>query len=139
MLIEIWKSSPIARILINLLGAVSAGVALYLLFIAYRNLMARFGRGKKTKITAKYATIFELKPPYAKGRVQFGFELLEPTEVTFSIIDDMDNVIEELHSGILNDGIHPFVFDTTKYRNGFYFYQYKSDLQNSIKKFAIDN
>jgi hypothetical protein len=125
--------------LINLLGAISAAVAIYLLYIAYRNLMAKFGRGKRKKITAKYATIFELKPPYAKGRVQFGFELLEPTEVTFTILDDLDNVVEELHSGILKEGIHPFVFDTTRHRNGFYFYQYKSELQNSIKKFAIDN
>jgi len=139
MLQEIWSGSATGRILVNILGGISILVALYLLLISYRKLLILFGRGKLKKITVKYADVFELRPPYAKGSVQFGFELFEEANVEFNIIDTKDNLVKNLFTGTLNEGIHPFVFDTTEFKNGYYYYQYKSDIQNIIKKFAIDN
>ncbi len=139
MLQEIWEGSATGRIFVNILGGLSIVVAIYLLLISYRKLLIYFGRGKLKKITVKYAEVFELNPPYAKGTVQFGFELFEEANVEFNIIDNHDNLVKNLFAGTLNKGIHPFVFDTTEFKNGYYYYQYKSDIQNIIKKFAIDN
>lgn len=139
MLTEIWNSGIWGRVLMNSLGAISVLVALYLLLIAYRKLVIFYGRGKKKRITAIYADIFELKPPYAKGTVQFGFELKEATKVKFSIVDTNDNEIHVLCNDELEKGVHPFLFDSTNYLNGLYYYQYRSDLQRVAKKFIIEN
>lgn len=139
MLQELWFSGTWGRILANVIVGLSIVVALYLLYIAYRKLVAAYGRGKKKKVTVKYADVFELKPPFAKGTVQFGFELEEPADVEFNILDKNDNLIIQLHKGKLDAGIHPLLFDSTPYPNNIYYYQYVSDIQKVSKKFIIDN
>lgn len=139
MLRELWFSGTWGRILANVLVGLSVLVTLYLLYIAYRKLIAAYGRGKKKKVTVKYATVFELRPPFAKGTVQFGFELEEPTEVEFNILDREDKIVKQLHKGTLEAGIHPLLFDTSSYANNIYYYQYISDVQKVTKKFIIDN
>jgi hypothetical protein len=139
MLKELWYSGTWGRILANVIVGVSALVALYLLYIAYRKLIAAYGRGRKKKVTVKYATIFELKPPFAKGTVQFGFELEEPTTVEFNILDRDDKLVAQLHKGELQAGIHPLLFDSTAHPNNIYYYQYVSEVQKVSKKFIIDN
>lgn len=139
MLDELWFSGTWGRILANTIVGISVVVALYLLFIAYRKLLAAYGRGRKKKVTVKYANVFELKPPFAKGTVQFGFELEEPTHVEFNILDRNDQLIVQLFKGELGAGIHPLLFDSTKYSNNIYYYQYVSDVQKVSKKFIIDN
>ena len=139
MLRELWYSGTWGRIAANVIVGVSAFVALYLLYVGYRTLIAIYGRGKRKKITVKYADVFELKPPVAKGTVQFGFELKEETNVEFNILDRNDQLVENLFKGTLKEGIHPFIFDSTKYKNNIYYYQYLSDVQKISKKFIIDN
>lgn len=139
MLRELWYSGTWGRILANAIIGISAFVAIYLLYIAYKKLVAAYGRGKKKKVTVKYANVFELKPPFAKGTVQFGFELVEPTVVEFNILDRNDAIVEQLFKGELTAGIHPLLFDSTKHPNNIYYYQYVSDVQKINKKFIIDN
>jgi hypothetical protein len=136
---ELWNSGTAGRITANILIALSILVALYLLLIAYRKLMIRFGRGKAKKITVKYANVFELKPPYAKGTVQFGFELVEPAHVEFRIVDMNEKVLVSLVNQEFSAGTHPILFNSTNYPNGLYYYQFISPLQNISKKFIIDN
>jgi hypothetical protein len=136
---ELWNSGEWGRILANVLIGMSILVALYLLLIAYRKLIIRFGRGKQKKITLKYADVFELRPPYARGTVQFGFELQEPIDVEFSITDMDDKVITTLCQSTMPKGIHPMLFDSTKYPNGLYYYKFQSPIQTVSKKFIIEN
>jgi len=136
---ELWNSGTAGRITANILIALSILVALYLLLIAYRKLMIRFGRGKAKKITVKYANVFELKPPYAKGTVQFGFELVEPAHVEFRIVDMNEKVLVSLVNQEFSAGTHPILFNSTNHPNGLYYYQFISPLQNISKKFIIDN
>lgn len=136
---ELWNSGTAGRVTANILIAISILVALYLLLIAYRKLLARYGRGKAKKITVKYANVFELKPPYATGTVQFGFELVEPSHVEFRITDMNDAVITTLVDKEFGAGTHPLLFDSTAFPNGLYYYQFISPLQNISKKFIIDN
>jgi hypothetical protein len=136
---ELWNSGTAGRVTANILIAISIIVALYLLLIAYRKLLVRFGRGKSKKITVKYANVFELKPPYATGTVQFGFELVEPSHVEFRITDLNDKIITTIVNQEFQPGTHPLLFDSTKFKNGMYYYQFISPLQNISKKFIIDN
>ncbi len=139
MLRDLWYSGTWGRIFANLIVGVSVVVALYLLYVAYRKLIVIYGRGKRKKITVKYADVFELKPPFAKGTVQFGFELKETTKVAFHILDRDYKIVTTLTDGTLEEGIHPVLFDTTSFPNNIYYYQYVSEVQNITKKFIIDN
>jgi hypothetical protein len=136
---ELWNSGEWGRITANVLIGISILVALYLLLIAYKKLLIRFGRGKQKKVTVKYAQVFELRPPYAKGTVQFGFELEEPSPVEFSITDMNDRVIATLCQATMEKGIHPILFDSTQHPNGMYYYKFQSPLQTVSKKFIIEN
>jgi len=136
---DLWDSGPVGRILVNVIGALSVMVALYLFYIAYKYLMRLIGGAKVKKVTVAYPELYELRPPYAKGLVQFGFELPERMTVTFQLVDRNNNVLHSLKEGELDEGIYPIDFDTTTLDNGEYFYQLVSPYQKTTKKFFITN
>lgn len=136
---ELWESGATGRIIVNVIWAVSFLVAIYLLYIAYKQFMRMFARGKVKKVTVKYAELYDLNPPYAKGEVQFGFELPEDMEVTFQIVNREDEPQAELKKGQLQKGIYPVLFDTKQLKDGEYFYQIITDVQKNTKKFFIVN
>lgn len=136
---ELWESGTSGRIIANVIWAVSFVVALYLLYISYKMLMRRFSRGKVKKVTVKYATLYDLHPPYAKGEVQFGFELPEEMEITFHIVNRKDEIQAELKKGKLEKGIYPVLFNTNNLPDGEYYYQLISEVQKNSKKFFIVN
>ncbi len=136
---EIWDSGPTGRIIVNVIAGISFLVAAYLVYIAYKKVMNIIARGKVKELTVKYATVYDVNPPYAKGVVQFGFELPEKTELTFRIVNKKDEVVKELKSGVMEEGVHPVDFDTTEVEDGEYYYQYISEVQKTSKKFFIVN
>jgi len=137
---ELWRSGPVGHVVADILLAMSIIVSAYLLFIAYRKLVTYIGLGKVRKTTVKYATVYDLRPPYAKETVQFGFELEEPTSVTFQLIDKEDKVVKVFKKDEnLEIGIFPITFDTRELPNGEYFYQLLTPYQKITKKFFIVN
>lgn len=136
---ELWRSGQVGHVIADILMALSIMVSAYLLFIAYRKFVAYLGMGKVRKTTVLYATLFDLKNPFAKGNVQFGFELKEETPITLQIIDKNDKIITVLKNESLQEGIHPIYFDTKTISNGEYFYQLITPYQKLTKKFFIVN
>ncbi len=136
---ELWRSGPIGHVVADVLMALSIMVSAYLLFIAYRKFVTYIGLGKIRKTTVNYATLYDLKNPYAKGDIQFGFELKEETKLLLQIIDKNDQVITVLKDETFQEGIHPVYFDTKEIPNGEYFYQLITPYQKLTKKFFIVN
>ena len=136
---ELWNSGTTGRIFVNIIWAISFLVAAYLLYIAYRQFMRAFSRGKVKKVTVKYAELYDLNPPYAKGEVQFGFEVPGKMEVTLQIIDKKDNIMDVLMKGTYEKGVYPVLFDTSKLPDGEYYYQLITEVQKNTKKFFIVN
>lgn len=136
---ELWRSGPFGHILADILMALSIMVSAYLLFIAYRKFVAYIGGGKILKTTVKYAVLYDLAQPYAKGKIQFGIEIKEDTDITFQIINKHDKVVKLLAKKKLIEGIYPFDFNTQEEKNGEYFYQLITPYQKITKKFYIVN
>jgi len=136
---ELWKSGPIGHVIADILMAMSIMVAAYLLFIAYRKLVSYIGLGNVRKTTVKYAILYDLKNPYAKGEVQFAFELKEDTEMKLQLLDKDYNVLKVLKEEKLPEGIFPVSFDTKAFPRGEYFYQLITSYQKITKKFFIVN
>ncbi len=139
MFYKLWNSGPVGHILADVLLATSILVALYLLFIGYRKFLTYLGLGRLKNTTVKYAKVYDLRPPYAKGKVQFGYELGEETQVKFQIIDKNEKLIKLFEEEKKQEGIYPIDFDTTNFSNGEYFYQLITPYQTITKKFFIVN
>lgn len=139
MFYKLWNSGPFGHILADVLLASSILIALYLLFIAYRKFLTYLGLGRLKQTTVKYATVYDLRPPYAKGKVQFGYELGEETEVKFQLIDKNEKLMKLFVEEKEAEGIYPVYLDTTEFPNGEYFYQLITPYQKVTKKFFIVN
>ena len=107
---ELWGSGTVGRIAVNVIWAISFLVAAYLLYVAYKKVLNLIATGKVKKVTVKYAELFDVNPPYAKGEIQFGFKLPETMEVKFRIVNRDDDVIKELKNGELGRRCIPYSF-----------------------------
>ena len=136
---ELWGSGTVGRITANVIWAISFLVAAYLLYVAYKKVLNLISTGKVKKVTVKYAELFDVNPPYAKGEIQFGFKLPEKMEVKFRIVNRDDDLIKELKNGELEQGVYPILFDTNSISDGEYYYQIITDVQKTSKKFFVVN
>jgi len=136
---ELWGSGPVGRIAVNLIWASSFLVAAYLLYVAYKKVLNLIATGKVKKVTVKYAELFDVNPPYAKGEIQFGFQLPEKMDVQFRIVNRDDDLIKELKNGELEEGVYPILFDTNSVADGEYYYQIITNSQKTSKKFFVVN
>ena len=136
---ELWGSGTVGRIAVNVIWAISFLVAAYLLYVTYKKVLNLIATGKVKKVTVKYAELFDVNPPYAKGEIQFGFKLPEKMEVKFRIVNRDDDLIKELKNGELEEGVYPILFDTNSIVDGEYYYQIITDFQKTTKKFFVVN
>ena len=136
---ELWESGTVGRITANVIWAISFLVAAYLLYVAYKKVLNLIATGKVKTVTVKYAELFDVNPPYAKGEIQFGFKLPEKMEVEFRIVNRDDDLIKDLKKGELEEGVHPILFDTNSIADGEYYYQIITDVQKTSKKFFVVN
>ena len=136
---ELWESGTVGRITANVIWAISFLVAAYLLYVAYKKVLNLIATGKVKTVTVKYAELFDVNPPYAKGEIQFGFKLPEKMEVKFRIVNRDDDLIKDLKKGELEEGVYPILFDTNSIADGEYYYQIITDVQKTSKKFFVVN
>lgn len=136
---ELWGSGIVGRITMNVIWAISFLVAAYLLYVAYKKVLNLIATGKVKKVTVKYAELFDVNPPYAKGEIQFGFKLPEKMGVKFRIVNRDDDLIKDLKNGELEEGVYPILFDTNSIADGEYYYQIITDVQKTSKKFFVVN
>jgi hypothetical protein len=136
---ELWGSGIVGRITMNVIWAISFLVAAYLLYVAYKKVLNLIATGKVKNVSVKYAELFDVNPPYAKGEIQFGFKLPEKMEVKFRIVNRDDDLIKELKKGELEEGVYPILFDTNSIADGEYYYQIITDFQKTSKKFFVVN
>ena len=136
---ELWGSGTVGRITANVIWAISFLVAAYLLYVAYKKVLNLIAFGKVKKVIVKYAELFDVNPPYAKGEIQFGFQLPEKMDVQFRIVNRDDDLIKELKNGELEEGVYPILFDTSSIADGEYYYQIITNSQKTSKKFFVVN
>ena len=88
-MLELWNTSDAWRITINIVGAISIVVALYLIYISYK-MITNYFIGKKTKeLKNVYAKIYELPSIFIKDEIQLGFEIPKDIHVKFTILDEI--------------------------------------------------
>jgi hypothetical protein len=119
------------------LSILFVSLALLVLVIAYRKLLAYLGKGNPVK--EDYCVLYSLEEPISRGEVQIYFTCEKEKEVAVHLYNEQMEqlmVIKEDHFGA---GGHIVTFDTSKVANGNYFYGLKTENQKTMKKMLIRN
>ena len=88
---------------------------------------------------ALYCELNPLEQNPAKGILEFYFTSMEPKKVRFEILNNQHQSIEIVADQDFDSGQHILRFDSTKIENGVYYYQIKTDNQQTMKMMTILN
>ncbi len=120
-----------------LIGILCVSLALILMYIAYKKLLAYLGKG--TPSPNDYCVLYSLEIEPAKGELEFYFTSAVPRIVAIEILNgdlSLNTLIVEKE---YSDGGHIVRFDSKSLPNGNYFYCLRSDNQKTMKKMLVQN
>ena len=119
------------------LGVLYTSITVIVVYILYKRLLRYMNKGVPNK--ALYCELNTLEQDPAKGMLEFYFTSSESKKVSFEILDENYKSIEMLVEKDFDPGQHIVRFDSTKVTNGTYFYQIKTDNQQTMKMMHIAN
>lgn len=119
------------------IGILCVSLAILVLVIVYRKLLAYLGRGKMP--AEKYCVLYSIENNPAHGELELYFTSEEPKEVTLELLNPDFTVHREIVRKNYPAGSHIVRFDSASVDNGTYFYQLRTDNQKTMKKVVIWN
>lgn len=119
------------------IGILSVSLAVLIIVIAYKKLLAYFGKDILPK--EDYCVLYSLEENPSIGEIDFYFTADKIKEVTIHILDENYNLVSEIWRNDSTIGGNIVRFDTSSLSNGNYFYALVSDNQKTMKKMAIAN
>ena len=87
----------------------------------------------------KYCVLYSFEENVQQGNLEFYFTNEEMKQVSFELLSEKEEFIELIKEGQFKPGGHIIRFDSTKIKNGVYFYQLRTDNQIIKKKMVVDN
>lgn len=118
-------------------GTMIFTLALLLLVIAYKKLLAYLGKGAIPK--EKYCVLYSLEVNPASGKVQFYFTSEEEKNVKFHILDNDYKFVKELYNQQCSTDGNIIHFDTNELQNGVYYYCLLTENQKTMKRMTVHN
>ena len=120
-----------------LVGVLFISLAILVLTIAYRKLLAYLGKG--TAVAEDYCVLYSLEEQPSKGEIEFYFTSKIARKVTFQIINLDFSLVKVLQDKEVTAGGNIIRFDSSGIPNGEYFYQIVTENQKTMKKFVVNN
>jgi len=116
-------------------GWLSLGLIVF--FILYRRLLKHLQRKRYAK--EQFFILHPIEKNPASGVIQIYFETHSPLEIEISIFSQDQSFHQVLEKKTYKKGGNIIEIDTTKFKNGRYFYQGKSHNQKTKKLVEIIN
>ena len=108
----------------------------FLIYFLYRY----FIRGiSDQKNKPKFIHVQEPTREKNSGIIYFNLEMPQSETITFSILDESEQIVSTLISNEAKEGMTAIPFDTKNVKNGIYFFKLESARQNIMRKFSINN
>lgn len=120
-----------------IIGILLTSITLLILFIAYKKLLARLGKG--TPKQEDYCVLYGLEETPSKNEVSFYFTSNSEHSIELSLLTNELTTLQIIAEKTVNEGGHIIRFDTTTVPNGNYFYCLKTDNQKTMKKMIVAN
>ncbi len=124
----------LSRVIANIAWAI---LIIIILIVLYRLLLKRLKRTRPSQ--ENFLTLHAIEQNPASGTIQIFFEQELPKNVKISIYDVNETNTDVLEEKQFESGGNVFSIDTTKYENGEYFLELKTEFQKSSKLFEIKN
>lgn len=120
-----------------LLGVLFVSLALLVLIIAYRKLLAYFGKG--TPSPKDYCILYSIEKDPARGEIEIYFTTTRQKHVSIEIFNFELVLLKVVKEGVFSEGGHIVRFDSSEFSNGDYYYGLRTDNQKTVKKMKISN
>ena len=120
-----------------LLGVLLVSLALLVLIIAYRKLLAYLGKG--TPAPKDYCVLYSIEQDPVSGEVEIYFTTTHEKSVRIELLHSDLSVLKILKEDTFSNGGHIVRFDSTELPNGNYFYRLCTDNQKTFKRMTISN
>lgn len=120
------------------IGALCVSLAILLLVIGYRKLLAYLGKNNGP-VKEDFCVLYSLEENPIKGEISFYFTAHEAKEVSIQILNEEYELVEEVSKTECTEGGNIIRFDSAKLANGNYYYGLITNNQKTIKKMRISN
>ena len=120
-----------------LLGVLFVSLALLVLIIAYRKLLAYLGKGSPAP--KDYCVLYSIEQDPVVGEVELYFTTTFEKTVKIELLNQDLSVLKILKEGSFTSGGHIVRFDSKEFPNGNYFYRLVTDNQKTFKKMTVSN
>ena len=120
-----------------LIGILLTSITLLILVIAYKKLLAYFGKGNPKK--EDYCVLYSLEGEVASGEIEIYFTTETPKSVTIELLNEDFSFNREVTQRDVTQGGHIVRFDSTVLANGHYYYCLRTDNQKTMKKMRVEN
>lgn len=124
----------LSRMIANIAWAI---LIIIILIVLYQLLLRRLKRDRPSQ--ENYLTLHAIEQNPASGTIQIFFEQELPKQVRISIYDTQETINDVIDEKEYDAGGNVISIDTTKYPNGEYYLELKTDFQKSSKLFEIKN
>jgi hypothetical protein len=121
----------------NTLAIVFSILGIFVLYLAYKELLRHFGRGSIVK--EEYATLYGLEKPRITGEVEFYFTINQAKHILFSVLNSRLEEVAVVADTEYPIGGHILRYDTSALQNGIYFYCLRSENQKTMKRMHIQH
>lgn len=121
----------------TLVAVLMVTLALLVLYIAYKKLLAYLGKG--VPVQRDYCVLYGLEVQPSKGEVEMYFTTESPREVSIELLNSDMSLNRVIKNGSFDEGGHIIRFNSADVPNGEYYYCLRTDNQKTMKKMMIHN
>ncbi len=119
------------------LGTLYVSIIIIILYLVYQKVLTRINRKEPNK--ALYCDLIYLENDVVSGVVEFYFTNIEVKDIRFEILDKKFETVSVLAEQKFETGQHIARFDSTSVPNGAYFYQLKTENQQTMRQMFVKN
>lgn len=120
-----------------LIGALLVSITLLLIYIAYKKLLVKLGKGQPAE--NDYCVLYTLEKNPVDGEMEIYFTTKTPRKVTIELLNEDLSTNRVLAEGEFSEGGHIVRYDSLQIPDGEYFYCLRTDNQKTSKKITIKN
>jgi hypothetical protein len=105
--------------------------------IIYKRIIGKMKQGEVNM--NDFCVLYSLEKNEHTGELEFYFTNEKPKKVVFEILSESEEVLHKLVDKEYQKGGHIIRFDSKELANGTYFYQLRTDNQQTKKRLVINN
>ena len=133
---SLWEESQLWRLLINVIGAISIILGVWLLNKLIKGFIA--GKNQKRALNKEYITVKQI-PYIFSGLVQIAFEVYIPQTIEINILDQDEKIKLPVFNKEFGAGLHVENINVSDLKNEKLNLEIKTDKQRILRTIEIKN